>query len=582
MNNNQYSPEIIEKTEDEIKEVFDTINRCPTIPDEMKILIIRCIKNAISFALWLQKKNITIRRLRTMLFGEGYGRGKKRNTTGEADKKDSGQNSTLSEATAPNVTENTVDPSSHASGTLPESTEPVVDEDNKKEKKPGHGRMSHTVYQNCEEIDLNLSGLALGDDCPLLCGGKLGAYDSGVIIRIKGQNFVKLLRYTLEKLRCSLCGEIFVAKIPPEVANEEKYDAAFKAMLALMKYYVAVPFYRQEYFQKLLNFPLSDSTQWDLIEQLAGSCYPVFNALKTVAANGKLIQNDDTSLKILEVIKQIKEGTAGNRTGMYTTGIIAEQEGHKIALFINGRKHSGENLEDILKQRLPELPPILQMCDALNANIPSTMQTILCNCLSHGFRKFAELVDYFPEACLPIMHLLGQVYQHDADTQGMSDQKRLEYHQEHSAPVMEALAQHMCSLWEERRVEPNSELGKAIKYMQKHWKKLTRFLTVAGAPIDNNIVERALKIAIRNRKAAMFYRTNYSAQIGGMITSLIYTCHLESINPLDYLTALQQHKAEVTAAPNTWLPWNYLDTMKEASAANEQAHAPPAEYPAAA
>src|SRR3990167_8652536 len=157
----------------------------------------------------------------------------------------------------------------------------------------------------------------------------------------------------------------------------------------------------------------------------------------------------------------------------------------------------------------------------------------------------------------------------------MSDEARLAYHQQHSKPVMDELEQYMATLMAEHRVEPNSELGKAIKYMQRHWKKLTRFLTVAGAPIENNIVERALKIAIRNRKSAMFYRTEYSASIGGMLTSLIYTCHLANQNPHQYLIALQVHQAKVLANPEQWLPWNYLDAIAQADVANYPAHARP-------
>ena len=59
----------------------------------------------------------------------------------------------------------------------------------------------------------------------------------------------------------------------------------------------------------------------------------------------------------------------------------------------------------------------------------------------------------------------------------------------------------------ERKTEPNSGLGKAISYLLHHWTPLTLFLRQSGAPIDNNIVERAFKKAILNRKNALFYKT---------------------------------------------------------------------------
>jgi len=149
---------------------------------------------------------------------------------------------------------------------------------------------------------------------------------------------------------------------------------------------------------------------------------------------------------------------------------------------------------------------------------------------------------------------------------------------------MDDLEKYMKKLMLEKQVEPNSELAKAINYMQKHWEKLTRFLTVAGAPIDNNIVERALKIAIRNRKSALFYRTVYSAGIGGMITSIIYTCHLAGKNPHHYLIALQTHYAKVRRDPESWMPWNYQTTLaqEQADGANVQGPSPPGDFPVAA
>ena len=58
-----------------------------------------------------------------------------------------------------------------------------------------------------------------------------------------------------------------------------------------------------------------------------------------------------------------------------------------------------------------------------------------------------------------------------------------------------------------KEVEPNSSLGKAVTYLLRHWKGLTAFLREAGAPLDNNLCERALKRAVLHRKNALFYRT---------------------------------------------------------------------------
>jgi len=572
-NKSNQLPKVLELSEAEIKSAMDQIKNSD-LPDNVKDIAINSIKLSIWFPQKLQQKNISLSRLCKIIFGPGYKKGNPKPDNNETSSKKIEINATDKKKEEESI--------SNDNGDI---EQPLKSKN--KSKASGHGRMPHTEYKNAEEITLTIDDMKAGDFCPTACGGMLRNYEPGHFIRIKGQNFAKVYRYTIDKLRCDLCGYLLTANIPESV-GKEKYDASFKAILALQKYYVAVPFYRQEYFQKLLGFPLPDSTQWNLIEQLAGACYPVFEVLKRLAANSTLMQNDDTTLRILAYIQKIKHGLV-ERTGMYTTGILAKHEEFPIALFLNGTKHSGENVADILERRASGNEPIIQMCDALSANIPKDINTILCNCLSHGFRKFKELEDYFPDECINIMKLLGQVFNYDDETKDMSAAARLKHHQRYSEPIMSELEKYMASLLNDRLVEPNSELGKAIRYMQRHWPELTRFLHVAGAPIDNNIVERALKIAIRNRKNSMFYRTGYSANIGGMLTSLIYTCDLNEINPHHYLTQLQEYKYEVLMNPEKWLPWNYIETIetivagkKETSAGSPQENERPEKSQAAA
>ena len=126
---------------------------------------------------------------------------------------------------------------------------------------------------------------------------------------------------------------------------------------------------------------------------------------------------------------------------------------------------------------------------------------------------------------------------------------------------MEELHTWMEAQLDERKVEPNSGLGEAITYMQKHWQELTTFLRVPGAPLDNNICERALKKAILHRKNAYFYKTENGARVGDLYMSLIHTCELNDANPFDYLTELQKHAQDLSSSPEHWLPWNYQNTL---------------------
>jgi hypothetical protein len=272
-----------------------------------------------------------------------------------------------------------------------------------------------------------------------------------------------------------------------------------------------------------------------------------------------VLHNDDTSMKVLRLERE----PADERTGVFTSGIVSTAEGQKIALFFTGRQHAGENLADVLKRRAAELSVPIQMSDALSRNAPKSVELLVANCLAHGRRRFVEVAPNFPEECRHVLEALGTVYYHDklARERELSPEKRLQFHQERSEPLLTRLRAWLDAQLAEKKVEPNSGLGKAIQYMLRHWEPLTLFLREPGAPLDNNLCERALKKAILHRKNSLFYKTMNGAEVGDLYMSLIHTCELCGANPFDYLTELQSHAAELALSPAEWMPWNYHATL---------------------
>jgi len=199
------------------------------------------------------------------------------------------------------------------------------------------------------------------------------------------------------------------------------------------------------------------------------------------------------------------------------------------------------------------------MSDALSSNNAEEDALIRCHCLAHGRRKFSELGEAFPTESAVVVNALKDVFDHDeyARAEHRTAQERLVYHRRKSGPIMNKLKRWLEQQTAQRLVEPNSSLGKAIAYMMEHWETLTRFLHEPGAPIDNNLAERALKLAIRQRKNSLFYATEHSAYIARVLTSVIATCVQAGVNALEYLVTIQEHRREVFATPSAWLPWNY-------------------------
>lgn len=506
----------------------------------------------------LQETKITVRRLRRVLFGKAF----------EASAP-APQEALAPRAAGGDETHAGADDTAATRGEAAPRTSPSPSQGKPQGgHRPGTGRHGAESYVGAERAQCRHEDLGPGQCCPVCGQGTLYELPPGVEIRIDGHALLSAIRYELEKLRCSACGQIFTAPLPHE-AGEEKYSPRARAVLVVGRYYLGLPFYRIEGYQAMLGVPVPDATQWDQIERVGDCGYGVFECLETLAAQGELIHQDDTSVRILTLMQenqQIRAAAAAQglsrakeRTGMFTTALVVRVGERLIGLYYSGRAHAGENLAALLEQRESDLEPPLAMSDALSRNEVEEGLVIRCHCLAHGRRQFSDIEAVFPSECRVVMDALKQVFDHDEEArdQQMSPEARLAYHQAYSQPLMDDLKAWLDKQLEDRLVEPNSSLGQAITYMQHHWQTLTRFLSIPGAPLDNNLVERALKLFIRQRKNSLFYKSEHSAYIASVLTSLIVTCIYAGVNVIDYFVALQEHHREVFSDPAAWLPWTY-------------------------
>ncbi len=522
----------------------------------------------------LENKKVSIKRLLKMLFGIKTEKKSKvlnnNKNNGAKDPNPPGDIENPSDkpdVSKENDAETTTDADAAAAATAAAAAAAAADDDDDDDSKEkpdkkikGHGRNGANKYSGAEREFVRHQQLNHGDPCPLCPKGKVYRLKlPGVVIKISAQAPLNGVIFDVEKLRCNLCGEVFTAKAPEDITGKH-YDETAKAMIALLKYGCGFPWSRLAQLQASLGIPLPPSTQWDKVESAADQIYPAFNELIYQAAQGDILHNDDTPMKVLDLMQENQTRSQNERTGIFTTGIISIlDENRKIALFFTGRNHAGENIADLYMNRCKDKTLPVQMCDALSRNTPKEFKIILCNCMTHARRNFVDVASNFPEDCRYVIETLADVYKNDAATkeQHMSPEERMLYHEQYSGPLMEKLNSWLNKQIDEKLVEPNSGLGQAISYMLKHWPELSRFLHTPGAPLDNNICEQGLKRAILHRKNSLFYKTEHGAYIGDMFMSLIHSCNLMKINPFEYLVALQKHSSSVFKNPSRWMPWNY-------------------------
>ena len=431
-----------------------------------------------------------------------------------------------------------------------------------------------------------ITGIEKGACCGDCGRGRLYKFAPAEFTRVRGNPLYTAERHVMEQLRCNACQRVHTAELPGEVVadggREQRYGYTAVALMGIVKYFGGEPFFRSMTIQGLLGLSLPASTIFDQCERLSTALNPVFRALQREAAKAALMHIDDTTHRILEArpVEKTRNGATRLRTGVYASALLALVHDpppgdaapgttpgteRSIVLLRTDIGHAGEWLDEILGMRPADMAAPVVMADALSSNRTSGHEVVRASCNVHARRGFFEVAASYPDEALHALELYQQVWVHEAHCrdQQLSPEARLVYHRAHSAPVMQALNVWCTEQLDSGAVEANGTLGKAMQYVVNHYDALTLFVRVAGAPIDNNVIERLIKLVVRGRKNSHFYRSEVGAGVSDVITSVLATCHENEINGFTYLVTLQRHAAAVRRAPDRWLPWNYEAAVAE-------------------
>ena len=364
---------------------------------------------------------------------------------------------------------------------------------------PGHGRNGAEAFGGARKVEIAHQKLKHGDRCPECGKGNVyGQKEPKVLVRIVGQAPLAATVYSLERLRCSACGQVFTAQ-EPEGVGPEKYDETAAAMIAQLKYGSGVPFYRLERLESQLGIPLPAATQWEIVEEAAELIKPAYEELIRQAAQGEVVHNDDTSMRVLKLDARARQTSAPACSPAGSCRPARAGRSRCTSPAPACRREPRRRVEAAGGGACRRRFRCATRCRATCRSCPREWRfcwptaSLMEDGSSWKWRRT------FPSECRYVLEMLGEVYGHDAEARERAHDAGTAAALSSAAqrPVMEQTAwlagSAVCRAQDgaELRAGQGDHVPAAIT-----GEPLTLFLREAGAPLDNNLVERALKRAI--------------------------------------------------------------------------------------
>lgn len=454
----------------------------------------------------------------------------------------------------------------------------------KKPKAKGHGRQGASTFVNAKHFEYPLPAEALGAQCERCNFGRMTRYREKVVIRIVGQPIFSPELHHIEQARCRDCGNVIRAEPPKDTlagvgSSYVIYDWFACAMLAVIHYFAAIPLKRLESLHRGWGIPLADANLWQVLDETDDLLLPLYKAIERHGIQkATTLLIDDTGSMVLTLAKEIRAetealqkigaSTKDIRTGINATGVFLETPQGRVTLFFTGRHHAGEVLDRMLKHRKPEpgAQPLVKVTDGAskNFNRHHGQSLVEATCNAHAFLKFHDIKDSHPDEYAVAGEVYKAVFDFDdeAKKQGLTGEARMQFHQQHSKPLMLKLRAMCEERLGKKLVEPNSALWEPLSFIINQWPRLTRFYEKPGVPLDTNIIEQKLIIPVRYLAASFNFKTETGAEVGDRMMSLIATAHANNLEPVAYLAhCLKNHEA-LARDPAEFLPWSISAPLK--------------------
>ncbi len=364
-----------------------------------------------------------------------------------------------------------------------------------------------------DEIDLEQA-----PSCSLCDSGmqKMGQTEDGEYVTVT-QKVFHIVKQRRQKYRCNKChGDVKTVPAPPRLKAGSSFGDEVAIDVAVSKYCDHLPVER--YARQAKRLGLTDVHPQTLIDQthyLAEALKPVYGRLRAEVRGSAVLHADETPWKLLE---------GDDKKNWFLWGFFNARSSYYEAHDSRAGKVAGDFLEECQAAYL--------VSDAYSGYAECTKASKIKNayCMAHARRKWIEAEPHYPEAT-PVIDWIGELYEIERELKNHSADMRLVGRLKRSKPLLKQINDYLLAL----NVLPKSSIGKARRYLLKHWQQLTRFLDDGRIPVDNNLAERGLRGPVVGRKNYYGNHSKRGAETTAILYSIIESCKLNGIDPYRYL-----------------------------------------------
>ncbi|MCD0279736.1 IS66 family transposase, partial [Xanthomonas melonis] len=364
-----------------------------------------------------------------------------------------------------------------------------------------------------------------GCTCPQ-CHGALVAIGEHVSERLACKPlefYVK--RDVYPQYSCRRCELIVAEPVAAAIIERGQADASLLAQVAVAKYVDHLPLYRQQAIYARSGITLSRSTMAEWIGAIGVALQPLADRLAVRMRQQAVLHADETPVQLLDP-------TAGSSKRAYLFAYATAQHCRR------GSTDGGVPVPD-----QPQRPACTRFPrDVVRSADGGRLQRLqgqlcagrhragLLGCWAHARRKWHE---QHAASASPIaaeaMARIGVLYTIEAAASTLTPDARRAYRQEHAVPVLRRLKSWLLEL--QQTVMGNSGTARALAYTLKRWDALTRYVQDGRYPIDNNLIENAIRPVALGRKNWLFAGSAQAGVRAAAIMSLLATAKANDIEP---------------------------------------------------